>query len=82
MSYKDRFIFNFHISTKIVFGEEVLKETVQEGTGLPQKLSEVNVPQESLEEMVKIAVADMAMRSNMRKVTDPQEIVPVLTAAW
>lgn len=82
MSYKDRFNFNFHISTEIVFGERVLKETVKEGTGLPQKLSEVNVPQESLEEIAKLAVADMAIRSNIRKVTDPQEIVPVLTAAW
>jgi hypothetical protein len=38
--------------------------------------------EESLEEVAKLAVADMAMRSNIRKVTDPQEIVPVLMAAW
>ena len=34
MSYKDRFIFNFHIPTKIVFGEGVLKETLNEMDGL------------------------------------------------
>ena len=38
--------------------------------------------EESQEEVAKLAVADMAIRSNIRKVTDPQEIVPVLMAAW
>jgi len=51
-------------------------------TGLPQKLSQVNIPRESLAEVARLAVADMAMRSNIRKVTDPQEIVQVLLAAW
>lgn len=50
--------------------------------GLPQKLSEVNIPKEGLEEAARLAVADMAMRSNIRKVTDPKDIVPVLLAAW
>jgi alcohol dehydrogenase len=64
---------------------EMVVQAVEEftrETGLPQKLSEVNIPKESLEEVAKLAVADMAMRSNIRKVTDPQEIVPVLMAAW
>jgi len=51
-------------------------------TGLPQKLSQVNIPRESLAEVARLAVADMAMRSNIRKVADPQEIVQVLLAAW
>jgi alcohol dehydrogenase class IV len=51
-------------------------------TGLPQKLSHVNIPRESLGEVAKLAVADMGMRSNIRKVTDPQEIMSVLLAAW
>jgi alcohol dehydrogenase class IV len=51
-------------------------------TGLPQKLSQVNIPRESLAEVARLAVGDMAMRSNIRKVTDPQEIVQVLMAAW
>ncbi len=50
--------------------------------GLPQRLSEVGVPREGLGEVAKNAVADLAMRSNIRKVTDPQEILPVLLAAW
>lgn len=50
--------------------------------GLPQKLSEVKIPKEDLGEAAKLAVADPAMRSNIRKVTDPQEILPVLMAAW
>jgi alcohol dehydrogenase len=50
--------------------------------GLPRRLSEVNIPQESLEQAARLAVGDMAMRSNLRKVTDPREIVPVLLAAW
>ena len=51
-------------------------------TGLPRKLSQVNIPRESLGEVARSAVADMGMRSNIRKVTDPQEILPVLLAAW
>jgi alcohol dehydrogenase class IV len=50
--------------------------------GLPQRLSEVRIPKENLPEAAQLAVADPAMRSNIRKVTDPQEIVPVLMAAW
>ena len=50
--------------------------------GLPQRLSEVNIPKEGLEDAAKLAVADMAMRSNIRKVTDPKDILPVLRAAW
>jgi alcohol dehydrogenase class IV len=50
--------------------------------GLPRRLSELNIPQESLEQAARLAVGDMAMRSNLRKVTDPREIVPVLLAAW
>jgi len=50
--------------------------------GLPQKLSEVNIPKENLAEVAKTAVADPAMRSNIRKVTDPGEIIPVLLSAW
>jgi len=50
--------------------------------GLPQRLSQVSIPKEGLEEVARIAVSDPAMRSNIRKVTDPGEIYPVLTAAW
>lgn len=50
--------------------------------GLPRRLSQVNIPKEDLGEVAKMAVADMAMRSNIRKVKDPQEIIPVLEAAW
>ena len=51
-------------------------------TGLPQKLSQVNVPRENLLEVAKLALGDPGMKSNLRRVTDPQEIVPVLLAAW
>jgi len=64
---------------------EMAAQAVEEFTrqaGLPQKLSEVKIPKEDLEEAAKRAVADPAMRSNIRKVTDPQEILPVLMAAW
>jgi len=50
--------------------------------GLPQRLAEVNIPKETLEEVAKAAVSDPAMWSNIRKVKDPQEILPVLLAAW
>jgi len=51
-------------------------------TGLPQKLSQVNVPRENLLEVAKLALGDPGMKSNLRRVTDPQEIVPDLLAAW
>jgi len=51
-------------------------------TGLPQRLSEVNIPKDNFLEVAKLAVADPGMKSNLRRVTDPQEIVPVLLAAW
>ena len=34
MTYKDRFTFNFHIPTKIVFGAGALKDAVKEMAGL------------------------------------------------
>ncbi len=51
-------------------------------TGLPQRLSEVNIPKDNFLEVAQRAVADPGMKSNLRRVTDPQEIVPVLLAAW
>jgi alcohol dehydrogenase len=51
-------------------------------TGLPQKLSQVNIPRENMLEVAKLALGDPGMKSNLRRVTDPQEIVPVLLAAW
>jgi alcohol dehydrogenase class IV len=51
-------------------------------TGLPRRLSEVNIPKDNFLEVAKRAVADPGMKSNLRRVTDPQEIVPVLLAAW
>ena len=65
-------------------GEMAVKavEEFTRSVGLPQKLSQVNVPRESLEEAARRSVADMAMRSNIRKVSDPKEILPVLEAAW
>jgi len=83
MSYKDRLAFSFHIPTKIVLGippVAILDPLLT--VGLPQKLSEVSIPKENLAEVAKTAVADPAMRSNIRKVTDPGEIVPVLLSAW
>lgn len=50
--------------------------------GLPQRLAEVNIPKENLGEVARLAVADPAMRSNIRKVTDPQEIASVLLSVW
>ncbi|MBM4329873.1 MAG: iron-containing alcohol dehydrogenase [Deltaproteobacteria bacterium] len=50
--------------------------------GLPQRLSQVNIPKDNLGEVAKLAVVDPGMRSNIRKVTDPQEITAVLLAAW
>jgi alcohol dehydrogenase len=49
---------------------------------LPQKLSEVKIPREGLAEVAKLAVVDPGTRSNIRKVTDSKEIIPVLEAAW
>ena len=51
-------------------------------TGLPRRLSEINIPKESFPALAKMAVNDPGMKSNMRRVTDPQEIIPVLEAAW
>ncbi|MGQ9696354.1 MAG: iron-containing alcohol dehydrogenase [Thermodesulfobacteriota bacterium] len=59
----------------------VVEEFIR-GLGLPQRLSQVHIPKENLEEVAKLAVTDPAMRSNIRKVTDPQEILPVLLSAW
>jgi alcohol dehydrogenase len=50
--------------------------------GLPTKLSELNLPRERIEDLAKIAVGDPGMKSNIRRVKDPQEIIPVLLAAW
>lgn len=57
-------------------------EDFSKKTGLPQKLSQVGIPRENLLEVAKLAVADPGMKSNIRRVTDPQEILPVLLAAW
>jgi alcohol dehydrogenase len=51
-------------------------------TGLPRRLSEVKIPKESFPALAKLAVNDPGMKSNMRRVTDPQELLPVLEAAW
>lgn len=50
--------------------------------GLPRRLSEVNIPRESLGEVARLAVNDPGMKSNIRRVKDPQEILPVLQGAW
>jgi len=57
-------------------------EVFTKNTGLPQKLSQVNIPRENMLEVAKLALGDPGMKSNLRRVTDPQEIVPVLLAAW
>lgn len=57
-------------------------EVFIKNTGLPQKLSQVNIPRENMLEVAKLALTDPGMKSNLRRVTDPQEIVPVLLAAW
>jgi alcohol dehydrogenase len=51
-------------------------------TGLPRRLSEVNIPKDHFLEVARRALSDPGMKSNLRRVTDPQEIVPVLLAAW
>jgi alcohol dehydrogenase class IV len=57
-------------------------EVFTKNTGLPQKLSQVNIPRDNMLEVAKLALGDPGMKSNLRRVTDPQEIVPVLLAAW
>jgi alcohol dehydrogenase class IV len=57
-------------------------EVFTKNTGLPQKLSQVNIPRENMLEVAKLALGDPGMKSNLRRVTDPQELVPVLLAAW
>jgi len=57
-------------------------EVFTKNTGLPQKLSQVNIPRENMLEVAILALGDPGMKSNLRRVTDPQEIVPVLLAAW
>jgi alcohol dehydrogenase len=57
-------------------------EVFTKNTGLPQKLSQVNIPRENMLEVAKLALGDPGMKSNLRRVTDPEEIVPVLLAAW
>jgi alcohol dehydrogenase class IV len=57
-------------------------EVFTKNTGLPQKLSQVNIPRENMLEVAKLALGDPGMKSNLRRVTDPQEIVSVLLAAW
>ncbi len=64
---------------------EMLAQAVWEftrKTGLPQKLSAIQIPKESFPELAKIAVNDPGMKSNIRRVTEWQEIIPVLEAAW
>jgi alcohol dehydrogenase len=50
--------------------------------GLPRKLSAIRIPKESFPEIARIAVNDPGMKSNLRRVNDPAEILPVLEAAW
>jgi len=50
--------------------------------GLPMRLSELNLPRERIEDLAKIAVADPGMKSNIRRVKDPKEIIAVFLAAW
>lgn len=65
-------------------GEMVIQavENFTRQIGLPQRLSEVNIPRENFADVARMAVADPGMWSNIRKVKDPQEIIPVLEAAW
>jgi alcohol dehydrogenase class IV len=66
------------------FAEEAIQavDEFAAGTGLPRKLSAIQIPKDSFPELARIAVNDPGMKSNIRKVTDPQEIIPVLEAAW
>jgi alcohol dehydrogenase class IV len=64
---------------------EMLAQAVWEfnrKTVLPQKLSAIQIPKESFLDLAKIAVNDPGMKSNIRRVTNPQELIPVLEAAW
>jgi len=80
----EAFGLNHRGKTDAEAGETAVRavEDFSRNLGLPQRLSEVGIPREGLEEAARIAVSDPGMRSNIRKVTDPQEIYPVLTAAW
>jgi aldehyde dehydrogenase (NAD+) len=70
--------------TDLQIGEMAVQavEEFSQKTGLPQKLSQVNIPRENMLEVARLALGDPGMKSNLRRVTDPQEIVPVLLAAW
>ncbi len=78
----------FGISTQGKTDAEIAELTIQAveqlvaRTGLPRRLSEVKIPKESFPALAKLAVSDPGMKSNLRRVTDPQEIIPVLEAAW
>jgi alcohol dehydrogenase class IV len=81
MIYKSPFQFNFHIPTRIVFGEGILKEITKklDVQGIRQAFV---VGQHSLKDSSRVVVADPGMKSTIRRVKDPQEIIPVLMAAW
>ncbi len=49
--------------------------------GLPQKLSEVGVPENGLEEMADLAISDGAIVHNPKPM-DPEENLKVLKQAW
>ena len=78
----------FGLSTQGKTDAEIAELTIQAvdqfvaKTGLPRRLSEVKIPKESFPAVAKLAVNDPGMKSNMRRVTDPQELIPVLEAAW
>lgn len=50
--------------------------------GLPQKLREVDVPEEGLEEAADYSLADGSIVYNPRLVTDSEEVLEVYRAAW
>ncbi|MGB9599869.1 MAG: iron-containing alcohol dehydrogenase, partial [Myxococcota bacterium] len=52
------------------------------GCGLPTRLRDVNVPESELTECAEIALTDGAIVYNGRAITDPNEILSVLKAAY
>ncbi len=66
-------------------GPEVLISEVERLTdelGLPRRLSEVGVDRDALPSVAEHVLGDPAIRTNPRPVTDRDDVLEVLTAAW
>jgi alcohol dehydrogenase class IV len=50
--------------------------------GLPQRLRDVGVPEEGLEECIELALSDAAIVYNPKDITDSTEVLKVYQQAW